>query len=96
MPKVSETDLEWPGERLGLIGPIVATGGKGAKQFVVVFDSAGIPVGALTRKAYKEDPGQLAELLARAQVRSELQNLATLIYVADRHKAQNMSTSSKP
>ena len=96
LPEVKETDLEWPGERLGLIGPIVATGGSGAKQFIIVFDPAGIPVGALTRKAYKKDPGQLADLLAKAQVRSELQNLATLVYVMDRQKTQRMSASARP
>jgi len=81
-PKPSETDRGWPGERLGLIGPFVATGGGGSDQFIIVFDSAGIPVGAPTRKSYRKAP----MLLAGTQVRSEIQNLLTLVYLMGNQK----------
>jgi len=95
-PKAGETDLEWPGERLGLIGPIVATGGSGSDQFIIVFDPAGIPVGALTRKSYKKDPMLLAKLLAKAQVRSEIQNLSTLVYLMGNQKGATGPTPATP
>ncbi len=95
-PETKETDLEWPGERLGLIGPIVATGGTGSNQFIIVFDPAGIPVGTLTRKTYKKDPMQLAKLLAKAQVRSEIQNLSTLVYLMGSQKGAGRSRLASP
>ncbi len=96
VPQVKETDLEWPGERIGLIGPIVASGKTEKDEFLIVYDPAGIPVGLLTRTAYQENPTRLAELLAKAQVRSELQNLATLSHLAGNPKENKGVASAKP
>lgn len=95
-PEVGETDLEWPGERLGLIGPIIASGGSGSRQFIAVYDPAGILVGILTRKAYKKDPSQLADLLARAHLRSKIQNLATMVHYVNLQAGTKSPAPAKP
>ena len=54
-----DTDIERPGEQLGLIGPIIAHGGQGSKAYIAVYDPAGVLVGAITKKEAKADPKRL-------------------------------------
>lgn len=77
-PAVSEVDREGVAESLGLIGPLVAVGGKGSDVYVLVFDPAGVLVGALTQKEVKQDPQKLEKLVALAHDRSEVQNYHAL------------------
>ncbi len=87
VPTVKETDREWPGERLGLIGPIIAKGGAGSKRYVTVYDSAGVLIGGMTYAEYKKDPERMTELLQTAQMRSEHQNRTALQYLVQQHLA---------
>jgi len=80
-PAVEETDREWPGERMGLIGPIVTTHGEGSKRFVLVYDSAGVLVGGLAYKEYKKEPHRFEALIKKAQARSEYQNYLALRFL---------------
>jgi len=96
IPEVQETDLEWPGERMGLIGPIVAYGRKDSERFIIVFDPAGIPVGSISRKAYQKEPAKLAELLAKAQLRSEIQNLSTMAYLISKQGTAGRPATARP
>lgn len=96
VPVVKETDREWPGERLGLIGPIVAKGGPvGSKSYVTVYDPAGVLVGGLTYKEYKQSPQRLIELLKKAQLRAEHQNLMSLRYLIQKRQAAQMAAKHK-
>ncbi len=63
-----------PGERLGLIGPIIAEGGKGKNAYIAVYDSAGVLIGGLLKKEANEDPEKLRKLIELALKRSEHQN----------------------
>ena len=87
VPVVNETDREWPGERLGLIGPIIAKGGAGSKRYVTVYDSAGVLIGAMTYAEYKKYPQRLVELVKKAQMRTEHQNLMALQYLIQKRMA---------
>ena len=81
---VPETDLEWPGEKMGLIGPIVATGGLGAKRYVLVYDPAGVLVGGMTGKEVEKHPERLEQLVRLAHERGEIQNLRSLQFMVVR------------
>ena len=83
-PDIKHTALEWPGEQMGLIGPIVATGGRGSKRYVLVYDPAGVLVGGLTHKELNKNPERLVKLMLLAQQRAEVQNLYALMYMAAR------------
>ncbi len=87
VPVTKETDREWPGERLGLIGPIVAKGGVGSKSYVTVYDSAGVLIGGMTYAEYKKSPDRMTELLQTAQKRSEHQNRMVLQYLIQKRLA---------
>ncbi len=63
-----------PGERLGLVGPIIAEGGKGSDAYIAIFDSAGVLVGGILKKEANEDPEKLRLILEQALKRSEHQN----------------------
>ncbi len=80
-PADKETDLEWPGERMGLIGPIVTSHGQGSRRFVLVYDSAGVLVGGLTYKEYQKEPRRFDALIEKAQARSEYQNEMAMRYL---------------
>lgn len=95
LPVVKEIDREWPGERLGLIGPIVAKGGPGSKSYVTVYDPAGVLVGGLTYKEYKQSPQRLTELLKKAQLRAEHQNLMSLRYLIHKRLAAQVAAKHK-
>ena len=88
----NDTDIEWPGEQLGLIGPIIARGGSGKDAYIAVYDPAGVLVGAVTKKEAKEDPGRLKEIIAAAQKRAAIQNQFALISMG--MKAKSRQTSS--
>ncbi|QJB56566.1 hypothetical protein [Pseudodesulfovibrio sp. zrk46] len=75
---------ELPGERLGLIGPIIAKGGAGKKPYIVVFDAAGTLVGGMLMKEVKKRPDQFRYLLQRALERSQAQNGAALQFMRQR------------
>lgn len=76
------TDREWPGEEIGVIGPIIAMGGRGSKAYVAVYDPGGIFIGALYLKEAREDPSRLENLLYLAQARGFIQNNRTIDQVA--------------
>ncbi len=81
-----DTDIEWPGERLGLIGPIIAHGGQGKKAYIAVYDPAGVLVGAITKKDAKENPERLEALIRIAQKRAIIQNQYGLISIGMKAK----------
>ena len=81
---VPETDLEWPGEKMGLIGPIVAVGGLGAKRYVLVYDPSGVLVGGMTRKEVEKHHERLEQLVKLAHERGEVQNLRSLQFMVVR------------
>jgi hypothetical protein len=94
--RTKETDLEWLGEKMGLIGPIVAVGGSGSKRYVLVYDPAGVLVGGLTRKEVKKNPERLEKLVRRAHERGEVQNLHALQFMAARKiQAQMVAAAEK-
>lgn len=95
VPVARETDREWPGERLGLIGPIIAKGGVGSKRYVTVYDSAGVLIGGMTYAEYKKSPERLAQLLQRAQLRTEHQNLMALQYLIQKQMAADAADHYK-
>lgn len=78
-----ETVIEGPGERLGLIGPIIARGGQGKKAYIAVYDPAGVLVGAITQKEVKANPERLKAIILVASKRASIQNhyglLSTLL-----------------
>ncbi len=76
-----DTAIEGPGERLGLLGPIIAYGGKGKKAYIAVYDPAGVLVGAITKKEAKADPERLKTILRIAQKRAIIQNHHGLISI---------------
>ncbi len=77
-------DREWPGEELGLIGPIIARGGSGSKAYVAIYDPGGVFIGALYLKEAREDPTRLENLLRLAAARGVIQNNRTLDLVSAR------------
>ena len=95
VPVVNETDREWPGERLGLIGPIIAKGGVGSKTYVTVYDSAGVLIGGMTYAEYKKNPERMTELLQTAQKRSEHQNRMALQYLIQKRLAAEAASIHK-
>lgn len=95
VPVVKETDREWPGERLGLIGPIIAKGGAGSKRYVTVYDSAGVLIGGMTYAEYKKSPERMTELLQTAQMRSEHQNRMALQYLIQKRLAAEAASIYK-
>ena len=74
-----DTAIEWPGERWGLLGPIIAYSGQGKKTTIAVYDPAGVLVGAITKKAADEDPRRLAAIIRLAQKRAIIQNQYGLV-----------------
>ncbi len=80
----SPADREWPGEEIGLIGPIIAMGGSGSKTYISIYDPGGVFIGALYLKEAREDPSRLENLLKLAQARGAIQNGRTLDLVSAR------------
>jgi len=83
-PWSGEADREWPGEEMGLIGPIMAMGGSGSKTYVAVYDTGGIFIGALYLKEVRQDPSRLENLILLANQRSAIQNSRTIQQVSVR------------
>jgi len=83
-----DTDVEGPGEQLGLIGPIIAHGGEGKKAYIAVYDPAGVLVGAITKKEAKADPKRLEAIIQIAQKRAVVQNQFGLISIGMKAKAR--------
>jgi len=88
----NDTDIEWPGEQLGLIGPIIAQGGTGKDAYIAVYDPAGVLVGAVTKKEAKKNPESLEAIIGAAQKRAAIQNQFALISMG--MKAKSRQTSS--
>ena len=84
-----DTDIEWPGEQLGLIGPIIAHGGSGKNAYIAVYDPAGVLVGAVTKKEAKENPERLKAIIRAAHKRAAIQNQFALISIGMKAKARN-------
>lgn len=70
-PKPGAMDREWPGERMGLVGPIVAEGGVGWNGYYVVYDATGALVGGIMKEEAKEHPEYLLALILAAHDRSQ-------------------------
>ena len=83
-PPLGETHIEGPGEQLGLIGPIIATGGKGDKEFIAIYDAAGVLVATISKKEAKKSPDKFVALVRLAQLRSEMQNSHALTSLRNR------------
>lgn len=77
-PPVGDADREGLAESKGLIGPLVAVGGKGSKVYILVYDPAGVLMGALPQEEVKRDPAKLEKLVAIAHARAEVQNFHAL------------------
>jgi hypothetical protein len=75
-------DREWPGEEIGVIGPIIALGGSGSKTYVAIYDPGGIFIGALYLKEARKDPSRLENLIRLARVRGSIQNSRTIDHVS--------------
>ena len=88
-----DTDIEWPGEQLGLIGPIIAHGGSGKEAYIAVYDPAGVLVGAVTKKEAKKNPESLKAIISTAQKRAAIQNQFALISMGMKAKARNTSST---
>ncbi len=86
-----ETDIEWPGEQLGLIGPIIARGGSGKDAYIAVYDPAGVLVGAITKKEAEQNPERLEAIIRTAKKRAAIQNQAALISMGMKAKARRAS-----
>jgi hypothetical protein len=67
-----EMDREWPGEKAGLVGPIVATGGTGSNAYLVVFDGTGALVGGVMKREAKKHPELFINLLVAADKRGQI------------------------
>jgi len=89
----NDTDIEWPGEQLGLIGPIIAQGGTGKEAYIAVYDPAGVLVGAVTKKEAKKNPESLEAIIRTAQKRAAIQNQFALISIGMKAKARNTSNT---
>ena len=89
----NDTDIEWPGEQLGLIGPIIAHGGSGKDAYIAVYDPAGVLVGAITKKEAKKNPESLKAIIRTAQKRAAIQNQFALISMGMKAKARNTSST---
>jgi len=94
-PAVPETDLEWLGEKMGLTGPIVATGGEGSERYVLVYDPAGVLVGAMTGEEVRKHPERLEKLVRLAHARGEIQNLHALQFMAARKIQAQMAAAAE-
>ena len=93
-----DTVIEWPGERLGLIGPIIAYGGKGKKTYIAVYDPAGVLVGVITENGAKENPKRLEAIIRLAQKRAIIQNhygLISALLKAQPRKAPGTDTQNQ-
>ena len=88
----NDTDIEWPGEQLGLIGPIIAHGGSGKDAYIAVYDPAGVLVGAVKKNEAKKDPERLKAIIRTAKKRAAIQNQAALISIGVKAKARNASS----
>jgi len=88
-----DTDIERPGEQLGLIGPIITQGGEGKKAYIAVYDPAGVLLGAITKKDAKEDPKRLGAIIRIAQKRANIQNQYALISMGIKAKPQEPAGS---
>ena len=73
-PPVREGDTEGLAESKGLIGPLVAVGGKRSEVYILVYDPAGVLVGALRQEEVRQNPRKLENLVAIAHARAEIQN----------------------
>ena len=78
-PPLAATDMEGPGEELGLIGPIIAKGGKGKNAYIAVYDPAGVLVGIVSKKDAQKHPERLIALVQVAQKRAAVQNEQALL-----------------
>lgn len=83
-PWIGQADREWPGEEMGLIGPIIAMGGSGSKTYVAVYDPGGVFIGALYLKEARENPQHLESLIRLAHHRGVLQNSRAADHIAAR------------
>jgi hypothetical protein len=83
-PPLGETQLEGPGEQLGLIGPIIASGGSGDKEFITIYDAAGVLVATISKKEARKNPDKFVALVRLAQLRSEMQNTHALTSLRNR------------
>ncbi len=73
-PAAGETDRAWPAQDMGLTGPIIASGGTGSNAYLMVFDPAGVLVGAVLKKDARKDPAKLNALIDLAYRRARIQN----------------------
>lgn len=83
-PWSGEADREWPGEAMGLTGPIIAMGGSGSKTYVAIYDPGGVFIGALYVKEAREDPSRLENLVRLAHERGVIQNARAVEQAAAR------------
>jgi hypothetical protein len=88
----ADTDIEWPGERLGLIGPIIAHGGSGKDAYIAVYDPAGVLVGAVAKKEANENPERLQAIIRAAHKRAAIQNQSALISIGMKARARSASS----
>ncbi|MBN1794425.1 MAG: S8 family serine peptidase [Candidatus Omnitrophica bacterium] len=65
-PKPAPTDREHPGEKIGLCGPVIAYGGRGSSEALVVYDQCGTVTGVVTKKDAKTDPDSAQQTLGTA------------------------------
>lgn len=70
--KPGDMDREWPGEKMGLAGPIVAEGGVGWNAYYVVYDATGALVGGIMKREAAEHPEYLLALIMAAHDRSQI------------------------
>ena len=87
-PPLAAIDIEGPGEELGLIGPIIAKGGKGRKAYIAVYDPAGVLVGIVSKNDAQKHPQRLIALVQLAQRRAEIQNVQALLSMRTKAKAR--------
>lgn len=69
----NDDDPELLGEKLGLIGPIITTGGRGRKAFIAVYDAGGVLIGTVYQSRAQKHPEILLEMINLAQMRSAIQ-----------------------
>ncbi|MGB3221854.1 MAG: hypothetical protein WBB23_03555 [Desulforhopalus sp.] len=83
-PWSSALDRDWPGEEMGLTGPIFAMGGSGSKTYIAVYDPGGVLIGALLLKEARKNPARLENIIRLASARGNIQNTRTVDQVAAR------------
>lgn len=93
-----DSAIEWPGERLGLLGPIIAYGGQGKKAYIAVYDPAGGLVGAIFKNEAKKDPERLDAIIRTARKRAIIQNhygLISMLLKARPHEKPGTDTQKQ-